>query len=93
MLSDETVGLEEVAAALGRSPEWLRRHWLAYHRRTGFPRRIPDGWVWPRRAVQLWLRTAGAQAPQPLPANQNDAEADPVALAAASLLAKYGASR
>ncbi len=96
MLSNETAGLDEVAAAIGRSPEWLQRHWLSYHRRTGFPRRLPGAWVWPRKAVELWLATGGAAGRRPgepvePPANTNEAS-DPVALAAASLLNRYGAS-
>jgi hypothetical protein len=91
---NETAGLDEVAAALGKSPAWLMRHWLSFHRRTGFPRKIPAGWVWPRRAVELWLRSAGETPPLPSPANGNDpAGPDPVALAAASLMARYGATR
>lgn len=93
MLSSETAGLDEVAEAIGKTPAWLKRHWLAYHRRTGFPRKLPDCWRWPRKAVESWLRTGGAGEPPPLPANQNAAGADPVALATAYLLEKYGASR
>lgn len=89
MLSDETAGLEEVAAALGRKPEWLRRNWLKLHQQEGFPRKIAAGWVWPRRSVLSWLRSGGFV--QPVAANQNAAEFDPVMAAAASLMERYGA--
>lgn len=90
MLADEVAGLEEVAAALGRPPAWLKRNWLKLHQREGFPRRIPAGDVWPRRAVEVWLRTAGLAAP-PLADNQNAAGVDPVSAAAAMLRERYGA--
>ncbi|TGP93819.1 MULTISPECIES: hypothetical protein [unclassified Mesorhizobium] len=89
MLSNETAGLEEVAAALGRKPSWLKRRWLRLHLEQGFPRKISTGDVWPRRAVEVWLRSGGVVAPQPLPANQNEGAADLVANAAAALRARY----
>lgn len=87
-LSDETVGADEVAAAFGKSGGWLRRNWLKLHQAEGFPRKIPGGWVWPRRAVQTWLRSAGLMEELPLPANQN-ATRDPVAAAARALEERY----
>lgn len=89
-LSDETAQLDEVAAALGRSATWLRRNWLKLHAEQDFPRKIPAGWVWPRRAVEVWLRSAGQFAARPLPAN-DDGGLDPVDAAAAALKARYGA--
>ena len=77
-----------MAAAIGKSPAWLKRNWLSFHQREGFPRRIPAGDVWPRRAVEVWLRTAGLSAP-PLADNQN-AGGDPVSAAAAALRNRYG---
>jgi hypothetical protein len=75
LLADETAQLDEVAAALGRTPEWLRRHWLKLHLDEGFPRKHPSGWTWPRAAVAAWLRAPGAPA---LPVNDNRAgEPDP----------------
>jgi len=58
-LAHETATLEEVAAALGRRPSWLKRHWIKLSREEGFPRRLSTGWVWPRRAVEAWLRAGG----------------------------------
>ena len=90
MLSDLTADLDEVARALGRRPDWLKRNWLKLHREQGFPRKIPAGDVWPRGAVEVWLRSAGAVELPPLPANQNgDAGGDLVARAAAALLERY----
>ncbi|WP_127523640.1 hypothetical protein [Mesorhizobium sp. Z1-4] len=90
MLKHQTADIGEVAAAIGKEPAWLQRHWLAYHRRTGFPRRIPGTWRWPRKAVEKWLEAGGEEPPAaPAPANQNEVS-DHVALAAASLLERYG---
>lgn len=91
MLTDETAPLDEVAQAIGRKPAWLKRHWLRLHQREGFPRKIPTGDVWPRRAVEVWLRSAGF-VPAPLPANQNGTEGDAIAAAAAALRKRYGAT-
>ncbi len=89
LLSDETAGLDEVATALKRSPEWLRRNWLKLHTEQNFPRKISAGWIWPRRAVESWLRSGGMTLP--LPANQNDG-GDMIDAAAAALKHRYGAS-
>ncbi|TPN57147.1 hypothetical protein [Mesorhizobium sp. B1-1-7] len=90
MLTDETAPLEEVAQAIGRPVPWLMRNWLKLHQREGFPRKIPTGWVWPRRAVEVWLRTAGQFVPAPLPANQNGPAADAISAAAEALRQRYG---
>lgn len=90
MLSNETATLEEVAAAIGRKPEWLRRYHRRLQERHGFPARIPGGWVWPRRTVEAWLRSGGVETPQPAAANQNGA-ADYVAAASSFLSERYGA--
>jgi len=90
MLTDEIAPLEEVAQAIGRTPSWLKRHWLRLHQEENFPRKIPTGFVWPRRAVEVWLRTAGQFVPAPLPANQNGGEGDAVSAAAAALRQRYG---
>ncbi len=72
MLSDETAGLSEIAAALHQSEGWVRRNWLSLHQKEGFPRKIPGGWVWPRRLVEAWLRSGGVlDDAGPLPANDN----------------------
>lgn len=93
MLTDETASLEEVAKAIGRKPAWLMRKWLKLHQEQNFPRKIPTGWVWPRRAVEVWLRSAGQFAPAPLPANQNGHEADAISAAAAALRQRYGVNQ
>lgn len=92
MLSAETAPLDEVAAALNVKPAWLKRNWLKIHEHYNFPRKIPTGFVWPRRAVEVWLRSAGQIAPAPLPANQNGTEGDAIAAAAAALRERYGAN-
>ena len=90
-LADDAVGLAEVAAALGRSEGWVRRHWLAIHRDHGFPRKHPTGFTWPRPAVSAWLR-AGGMAPRALePANDElQSGADPAAAYMAELNRHYG---
>ncbi|RWF49952.1 MAG: hypothetical protein EOS50_30185 [Mesorhizobium sp.] len=91
MLIDEIAPLDEVAQAIGRPAAWLKRNWLKLHLEQNFPRKIPTGFVWPRRAVEVWLRSAGQLAPAPLPANQNGQEGDAIAAAAAALRERYGA--
>lgn len=95
MLTDETAPIEEVAQAIGRPGKagvaWLKRNWLKLHQREGFPRKIPTGFVWPRRAVEVWLRSAG-QMPALLPANQNEGQGDAISAAAKALLERYGAT-
>lgn len=71
MLSDDTAGVGEVATALGRSVDWLKRNWLKIHIDAGFPRKHPTGWTWPRAAVVAWLRAPARQASGPRPANDN----------------------
>lgn len=90
-LSDEIAGLTEVAAAIGREPQWLQRNWLKLHQRENFPRKIPAGWVWPRRAVEVWLRSAGQSIARPLPAN-DDGLVDEIEAAARALKQRYGAT-
>lgn len=93
MLANETASLEEVASALGKPPAWLKRNWLKFHLTSGFPRKIPAGDVWPRRAVEAWLRSAGQLSALPLPANENMAGVDMVSAAAAALRERYGATQ
>lgn len=88
-LADETASLGEVASALGRTEDWLRRRWLKLHLETGFPRKHPSGWTWPRAAVQAWLRSGGASAAQPAASNDNPA-LDHDAAYRAMLDAHYG---
>lgn len=91
MLTDETATLDEVATAIGRSAAWLKRHWLRLHLSHAFPRKIAGGgFVWPRRAVEAWLRAGGAQPQALLPANENRPETDPIAAHAAALDRRHG---
>lgn len=75
-LSDHTASLEEVAAALGVRPAWLRRHHRRLAEEGGFPRRLAGpGWVWPRRLVAAWLAAGGhaaSGAPAGAPSAAND---------------------
>lgn len=93
MLSNETASLQEVAEALGRDPDWLRRNWLKIHQRFGFPRKSALGWVWPRRLVEAFLASPQRASVQlhDAPANENEVAAvDPVAAARAAAAARYG---
>ena len=90
-LERETVGIDEAAAALARSPDWLKRNWLKMHERHGFPRKLPGCWVWPRAALQAWLRGGGASAAQPATANDNATRSVDAAYRAA-LDQRYGAT-
>lgn len=88
MLESLTASLQEVAAALGRKPDWLRRNWRKLEA-SGFPSPLPgSGWRWPRRAVELWIASSG-RAPSVAPVNDNAAGADLVALHRAELAARY----
>jgi len=91
-LVDETAPLEEVAAALGRPPAWLRRHWRKLADETGFPRRHASGWTWPRAAVSAWLGACPQSAgPRTSSANDNSGQApDFVSAYEAALNERYG---
>lgn len=81
-LSDQTVKLAEVAAALDMSEDYLRRHWRRLHETRGFPHKL-TGWVWARASIEAWIATDGksvagentpaAASPAALAANQNRA--------------------
>lgn len=89
-LQAETAPIDEVASAIGRREEWLRRNWLRFHLEHGFPRKLPQCWAWPRAAVAAWLRAGGASPARPAPAgNDNDT---PTAEAAyrAAIANRYG---
>lgn len=87
MLSAHVASLEEVAAAMGREGEWLRRNWRRLSRRHGFPNKIPGALAFPRAAVEAWLKAGGAPAPSlPAAANLNQPLGDPVAAYADRLL-------
>lgn len=88
-LKDETVGIEELAEALGQDADWLKRNWLRLHRRDGFPRKIAGGWVWPRRLVTAYLRSGGLALPLPENDNAAGAPIDPIAAASAALSERY----
>lgn len=67
-LSEETVTIDEVAAALRIPPERLWRSWRRLHQQSGFPPPLPGGnRVWGRRAVSRWI--AG---PSPVASGAND---------------------
>lgn len=89
-LLDDTTGIAEVAAALGRSETWLRRNWIRIHEQHGFPRKHPTGWTWPRGAVTAWLRSGGFTAAQLVPANDVLSFVDPEAAYMAELNRHYG---
>lgn len=54
-LQDKLVKIDELAAALDRKPDWIKRNWLRLHQKEGMPRKVPAGWCWPRRAMELWI--------------------------------------
>lgn len=89
-LSADAVSIDEVAAALGRNENWLRRNWLKIYEEHGFPRKHPTGWTWPRGAVAAWLASGGF-APRMLEA-ANDVlpMTDPEAAYMAQLSRAYG---
>ncbi|WP_336071502.1 hypothetical protein [Nitratireductor rhodophyticola] len=91
-LSSESAGIEEVAAAIGRTPTWLRRKWLQLHNEHGFPRKHPTGWTWPRDAVRAWLRSGGLLAEDAETANDNAPARDPMAAFKEALAGRYGGS-
>lgn len=85
-LSSHTVPIDDVAAAMGRDAEWLRRNWRRLQRTHGFPRKIPGALRFPRAAVETWLKGGGAMPAAPQAANLNQPGGDPVAAYAARLL-------
>lgn len=91
LLAEDAAGIEEVAAALGRTAIWLRRHWLIIHEEYGFPRKHPTGWTWPRRAVAAWLASGGFT-PRQIEAANDDIYTitDPEAAYMAHLNREYG---
>lgn len=58
-LSERLVMLPEMAEALQRSEDWVRRNWLRLHNDHGMPRKCSVGWQWPRRAMEAWLDMGG----------------------------------
>jgi len=60
MLKSETVDIEELAEALGRSPSWLKRNFRSLNREHCLPLPLPGkAWRFPRRACELWLIAGG----------------------------------
>lgn len=59
-LADRVVGISELALALGRSEQWIKRQWLNLHMEEGMPRKLPTNWVWPRKAMENWIEQQGA---------------------------------
>jgi hypothetical protein len=58
-LADRLVRIEEVAAALDRTEDWVQRNWLKMHLEHGMPRKLPTGWQWPRVAMERWIDAHG----------------------------------
>lgn len=55
-LREETVSIDEVAAALCITADRLWRSWRRLHTQKGFPPPLPGGYrVWSRRAVLRWI--------------------------------------
>lgn len=54
-LAEKFVSLDEIAAAVGRSPAWLMRHHRRLSREEGMPEKCCLGWVWPRRRMEEWI--------------------------------------
>lgn len=65
-----TLSLTEVAAELGRSVDWLRRHRVALARDHGFPLPLPGKPLrWSARAIAAWRDHDQLRRPAPAPAN------------------------
>lgn len=59
-LQERLVKIDELAAALDRKPDWIKRNWLRLHREKGMPRKVPETWAWPRRALETWIENSAA---------------------------------
>lgn len=81
---DETIGLEDLAEALGLTAEGLKRRHRALHRDRGLPLPLSYGvggknWRWPGAATRAWLshgpQVSGRAGPAAASfANDNQAE-------------------
>ncbi|WP_057465785.1 hypothetical protein [Pseudovibrio sp. POLY-S9] len=70
-LGSLVVGIEELATAMSRSEDWLKRNWLKQHEQQGMPRKHPSGWFWPRASIRSWL--LNQHGAEPFSSNDNDA--------------------
>ena len=100
MLASETLSLEQVALALGLSPNQLKRKARLMHTRFGFPRPISgSNWRWPAAVIRSYLRSGGALQPASvIPSNDNQGEtkqsqADYVNACRNALHKRYGADQ
>jgi len=94
MLKSETVDIEELAEALGRSPSWLKRNFRSLNREHCLPLPLPDkAWRFPRRACELWLIAGGVV--QRLPANDHSCQpqASYIELQRRELQKRYGGAQ
>lgn len=64
MLSEKLVKVPELAAALDRSEDWIKRNWLRLHMEQGMPRKLTVGWSWPRGALERWLEEGAGGTPR-----------------------------
>lgn len=74
------IGVEELAAVLGKPQQYLKRNWLKLHQTLGMPRKHAAGWVWPRAAINVWLTSqAACSAPtvDAVPGNDNTGDLPP----------------
>ncbi|MGI2031969.1 hypothetical protein ACRQ1B_06205 [Rhizobium panacihumi] len=74
-LAEKLVKLAELAEALDRSEDWVKRNWLKLHLEKGMPRKLTIGWSWPRSSMEHWLEEGAGGAiriveaePAPMPA-------------------------
>lgn len=85
-IQNPPVTLDELAAALGRDREYIKRNWKKLHQKHGLPLKLSLGWLWPRSATEAWMIGYNEEEPTP------DAPAPIAAIAAnqnAALAARY----
>jgi hypothetical protein len=78
-LSDKLVKLAEVAQALDRSEDWVKRNWLKLHLEKGMPRKLTVGWSWPRATLERWLEQGADGVPRELPIDETPSPETPAA--------------
>lgn len=93
-----TLPIEDIASALGLTPQSLMRKHKRLSRDHGFPPPLPGGvWRWSRAAIEAWIRANGARPDETAetdnPSAANDRTSRLVIEQNASLRARYGASR